>query len=56
MAAGKSLQLAQSLRAMSNRIPYEDLARAAKEIASCFSNILTVRSFASALVKLTGIY
>ena len=45
MAAGKSLQLARSLRSVATRIPAEDVQRAAKEITSCLSNLLTVRPF-----------
>jgi hypothetical protein len=47
MAASKSLQLARSLRSMATRVPAEDVQRAAKEIAACLSNLLTVRSFPS---------
>ena len=43
MAASKSLQLAKALGSMSARIPFEDVKRAAKEIATCLSNVLTVR-------------
>ena len=43
MAVGKSVQLARSLRSMSTRIPYEDVKAAAKDIATCLSNVLTVR-------------
>ena len=42
MAVSKSLQLARALRSMATRIPYEDLARAAKEITACLSNVVTV--------------
>ena len=42
MAASKSLQLARALRSMATRIPYEDLSRAAKEITTCLSNVVTV--------------
>ena len=45
MAVGKSVQLARALRSMATRIPVEDVKRAAKEIASCLSNVLTVRFF-----------
>ena len=43
MAASKSFQLAKALGSMSTRIPFEDVKRAAKEIATCLSNVLTVR-------------
>ena len=43
MAADRALQLARALHSMSNQIPYEDLEKAATEIAECLSNVLTVR-------------
>ena len=41
MAAGRSLQLARALRSMATQIPAEDVKRAATEISSCLSNVLT---------------
>ena len=46
MAMDRCYQLASSLQAFSDRIPYEDAHLAATQLMQCGTNILTVRYLA----------